>query len=229
MIPETDKQFEVEVIAKVSPANNGHELTFETGFSFFMPAAGFKPEVGQTAKLYGRGTGYRVRGLVVNDREVFYLTEQQQEEQHREEQAERDEKKRTDYDSQAGEYERRVNALPSPFKTRIVDFRNWKPLTWKYDFEPYELFCCEQAVEIADALKTPGEVTRFHALEFEKQRKLVTNLSDDHSGNTFGTACFLAQLYLKTPDLIPKAHGALCPLVGCEDYGCFASRKDQTP
>lgn len=26
------------------------------------------------------------------------------------------------------------------------------------------------------------------------------------------------------PDLVPRMHGALCPLVGCEAYGCWSSR-----
>jgi len=133
-------------------------------------------------------------------------------------------KRRADYDKQKSEYDRRVNALPSPFRARIMGFRNWKPGTWKYDFEPYELFTCEQAAEIAKALKTPEEIDRFQNLEFPEQKKLVPALSEDHSGNTFGAACHLARTYLTYPDLIPAVHGALCPRVGCENYGCVASR-----
>ena len=221
-----DREFETNIIKEFRKSDTGYELTFENGWSFFMPDVGFAPEVGQTAKLYGRGTGYTVRGLVVNDRVVFYRTEAEQEELHRKEQAEREAKKRTDYDAKASDYAARVNALPLPFHARIQGFRNWKPETWKYDFEPYELFTCEQAVEIANALKTPDEISRFHKLEFVEQKKLVPALSDDHSGNTFGAACHLASIYLTKPDLIPSAHGALCPLVGCKDYGCVASRSN---
>lgn len=219
-----DQQFETNTIKSFTAETGGYSLTFDNGWSFWMPDAGFAPGVGQTAKLYGRGTGYQVRGLVVNDRVVFYRTEAEQEELNRKEQAAREDKKRSDYEAQSGEYDRRVNALPQPFKTRITEFRNWKPETWKYDFEPYELFTCEQAVEIATALKTPEEISRFHKLDFTEQKKIVLALSDDHSGNTFGAACLLARIYLTKPELIPSVHGALCPLVGCEDYGCAASR-----
>ena len=221
-----DREFDINTIKSFNKETGGYSLTFDNGWSFWMPEVGFAPEVGQTAKLYGRGTGYTVRGLVVNDRVVFYRTEAEQSELQRKEQAEREAKKRTDYDAKASDYDARVNALPLPFKTRITDFRNWKPETWKYDFEPYELFTCEQAVEIANALKTPEEISRFHKLDFPEQKKLVAALSDDHSGNTFGAACLLANIYLTKPDLIPKAHGALCPLVGCKDYGCVASRSN---
>jgi hypothetical protein len=222
-----DREFEAHIIKSFNQETGGYSLTFDNGWSFWMPEVGFAPEVGQTAKLYGRGTGYTVRGLVVNDRVVFYRTEAQQEELHRKEQAEREAKKRTDYDAKADDYNRRVSALPPPFTARINGFRNWKPETWKYDYEPYELFTCEQAVEIANALKTPDEISRFHKLEFVEQKKLVPALSDDHSGNTFGAACHLASIYLTKPDLIPSAHGALCPLVGCKDYGCVASRSNE--
>lgn len=202
-----DREFETNIIKSFNKETGGYSLTFDNGWSFWMPDVGFAPEVGQTAKLYGRGIGHTVRGLVVNGRVVFYRTEAEQEELHRKEQAEREAKKRTDYDAKTDDYNRRVEALPLPFKTRIMDFRNWKPETWKYDFEPYELFTCEQAVEIANALKTPDEISRFHKLEFVEQKKLVPALSDDHSGNTFGAACHLASIYLTKPDLLPSAHG----------------------
>lgn len=219
-----DKQFETNVIKSFNKETGGYSLTFESGWSFWMPDVGFAPEVGQTAKLFGRGIGYTVRGLVVNDKVVFYRTEAEQEELHRKKQAESESKKRTDYDAKTEDYNRRVATLPPPFTERIMGFRNWKPETWKYDFEPYELFTCEQAVEIATALKTSEEISRFHKLDFSEQKKLVAALSEDHSGNTFGAACLLANIYLTKPELLPSAHGALCPLVGCNEYGCVASR-----
>jgi hypothetical protein len=207
-----DNDFQTKIIKSFRKESSGYSLTLDDGWLFWMPDVGFAPEVGQTAKLYGRRIGYQVRGLVVNDRVVFYRTEAEQKELNRKEQAESEKKKRNDYDEKADEYDRRVNALPQPFKTRITNFRNWKPETWKYDFEPYELFTCEQAVEIATALKTPGEIQRFHKLEFLEQKKLVPALSGDHSGNTFGAACLLASIYLTKSDFVPLAHVALCPL-----------------
>lgn len=45
----------------------------------------------------------------------------------------------------------------------------------------------------------------------------------EHSGNTFGAACKLAHCFVAEPHLISKMHGALCPLVGCEEYGCWST------
>jgi len=228
---ETDPQFETHTIASFRGEKDGsHSLAFEDGWSFHMPACGFAPEVGQPARLYGRGIGYEVRGLIVNDREVFYRTEAEQEALNAKELAEQKAKQIADYDAKADEYDRRVMALPEPFRMRIEGFRNHRPGKWKYEFEPYELFTCEQAVAIADALKTTEAIGAFYKLDkFADQKALVPVLLDEHSGNTFGTACLLARIYLEQPDAIPKTHGALCPLVGCEDYGCFAARKTITP
>ncbi len=61
-----------------------------------------------------------------------------------------------------------------------------------------------------------------------KQKERVPDLAyDEHSGNTFGVACKLAHCYAAEPDLVPKMHGALCPLVGCESYGCWSTTVGQ--
>src|ERR1035437_4839649 len=111
---DLDLEFELHTIKSFKKETSGYSLTFEDGWSFWMQTNDFAPKVGQTAKLYGRGTGYQVRGLTVNDRVVFYRTAMQQETLNRKEQEKSDFKKRKDYDSKVKDYERRVNALPLP-------------------------------------------------------------------------------------------------------------------
>jgi hypothetical protein len=38
-------------------------------------------------------------------------------------------------------------------------------------------------------------------------------------------AVALARFAMQSPELVPAAHGALCPLVGCKDYGCWAAHE----
>jgi hypothetical protein len=59
----------------------------------------------------------------------------------------------------------------------------------------------------------------WNTLPYERQRKQMPAMSDQHSGNTFGAAVNLARLYLMWPDLVPEQYGALAPLVGSKDYG----------
>ena len=66
-----------------------------------------------------------------------------------------------------------------------------------WDWEPYEMFILQQAVVIADTLKDPEMISEFKNLDWDKQKSLVKDLDDGHSGNTFSCACVLAYWYLK--------------------------------
>lgn len=60
----------------------------------------------------------------------------------------------------------------------------------------YNLFCCEQAVIIAETLETKEKIVEFHKADWEIQKKMVPLISEDHSGNTFEMACGLAITFL---------------------------------
>jgi hypothetical protein len=90
------------------------------------------------------------------------------------------------------------------------------------------MFCCEEAVRIGNAFPDSASVREFVGLSCEEQKEILPDLQyEEHSGNTFGSACMLAVLYMDHPDWVWRGHGALCPLVGCGDYGCYASRKEE--
>ena len=104
------------------------------------------------------------------------------------------------------------------FKARIDRFWRNNP-DFRVEYENYEMFCCTQAVGIADAMKTPEGVQNFKTKQWDEQKALFPELSDGHSGNTFGCSVALAYWYLSQPENVTKAHGALSPLVGSEAYG----------
>lgn len=60
----------------------------------------------------------------------------------------------------------------------------------------YNLFCCEQGILIADSLQSEEKIKEFHKSSWDEQKKMVSLLSDGHSGNTFGMSCRLAIAYL---------------------------------
>lgn len=222
MRPEkaADKQYEEVVIESVRQpyADKGWEIHRDGGGCFYVPPTSpVVPKAGMTARFYGRGIGFIVRGLDIDGQEVFYRTEDEQNEIQRQWVAAEDKKRETEYEAKREDYERRVEALPKVFKNRILKFRAAND-RFRYDFEPYELFCCEEALKISVHCKTPEGVDAFHKSPWEEQAK--AGLGKDHSGNTFGAACLLAKLYLTKPEFVTKAHGALTPLVGCVEYGC---------
>ena len=60
----------------------------------------------------------------------------------------------------------------------------------------------------------------FRTADFKDQKLTVPEWGDGHSGNTAGASIRLASLWLLDPHLVRHEHGALCPLLGCVEYGC---------
>src|SRR2546429_8912724 len=94
-----DTQFQPRVIKSFTKDDDGYSLTFEDGWGFYMPDKGIAQRVGDMVKLYGKGTGFRVRGLAVNNHEIFYRTESEDEELFCKEQEESKAKNHSDYDA----------------------------------------------------------------------------------------------------------------------------------
>lgn len=186
-----------------------------------IDAAGVALRVGSEVRCYGRGFGYPVRGLVIDGVMVFYRTEDQEQARHEQWVADQKAKRIADYEARRSEYDARIAALPETFRTRLHGFAAKNP-EFGPEYLPYELFVCEEAVKIARACDTEAEVQRFAGLPYPEQKARVPDLGEGHSGNTFGAACYLARLWLHEADLVPKAHGAIVPLVGCDAFGCHS-------
>lgn len=217
---QADTQYEEYAIREVRKLEHGGwELNCEDALGFFCPEdAPIEPKPGMIVRFYGKGLGYVVRGITIDGHVVFYRTEAQQEEKNREES---NRKRREQFELERESIDARVAALPEIFRKRLDKFRRNNPdFRWKY--ESYELFCCEQAVEIANALVTADAIKEFSRKKYEEQKTAVPALSGEHSGNTFGCAVQLAYLYLSQPEAVEAMHGALAPLVGSEEYGCVS-------
>lgn len=217
--------YEEGPIQAVSRDGDGYAITLWDGWLLWLHddygagPHGIVPQVGDTIRIYGQGIGYIIRGIDVNGREAFYRTAAEQRAQDRHDAEQRKREKQSEFNLDRESYDRRVAALPQPFWPRFERFRSNNP-EFRWEFEGYELFTCEQAVVIAQALQTVEAVRAFQAMDWDDQQRAVPGLSSDHSGNTFGCACFLARVYLEAPELLKEQHGALCPLVGCRGYGC---------
>jgi hypothetical protein len=182
--------------------------------------AGVEPHVGDIARFYPGGIGYAVRGLLLNGREVFYRTPEEQDEKHRRENEHaRAERKRQFEETGRAQLDAAYAELPLEFKQRIDGFRARNP-DFRWQHEPYEMFACTEAVKIAAAVMTTDQLAGFRQLSHEEQKTLVPDLGEGHSGNTLGVACRLAYWWMTNPENVVREHGALCPLLGCKEYGC---------
>jgi hypothetical protein len=220
---KNDTEFEDRVIRKVTSNGASWDITMVDGWSFTFgkdQAPGVIPEADDTARFYGKGLGYSVRGLLINGVKIFYKTVKEQEEEHKQWCSDKERDDKASFEKNKADLDTKYEALPAEFKLRLDSFRRINPdFRWKH--EGYEMFVCTEAIKIAKALKTIKKIDQWQKLPVEKQDKIID--VGAHSGNTFGAAVFLAKLYLKFPELVREAHGALCPLVGCKDYGCHSS------
>jgi hypothetical protein len=208
------------------------DVDFEEGSCLFVRNDyGLRaPKAGDVLRLFGRGFGYVVRGIGLLERGKLvgiyrYQTASEEEAAHKKSVLDSDKKKQDEWTAKAEETAKRIAALPEPFRQRFEFFM--RDPDWGWDFGFYELFCCEEAVKIASWFLKPESMEEFAAMtDHEAQRGIAVAIGlkwDNHSGNTFGTACALARCFIRHPELVPKMHGALCPLVGCEEYGCYST------
>jgi len=219
-----DDDYEVRDLTEVSIGDDTVTLNWESmGFCYDRKLApDFTPTAGMQTGVWG-SIGRPVRGLAIDGRIIYYRTEEQEKEKHRQWCEENERKDQESYTAAKESNDNKIAKLPPIFQERIRQFREFNP-EWGHKFEGYELFVCEQAVMMADKLKTSEAIKDFHKASWEEQKEQVPEISCDHSGNTFGSSCSLASVFLSQPEQIPNMHGALCPLVGCNDYGCYAAR-----
>lgn len=225
-----DYQYEEDTVKSINLQPDWLSVGMSNGFHIGWdreeyPSAPI-PKEGDSIRLYGKGFGYQVRGIVVGQTTVYYRTEEQQQQKHEKEAEESKQKRLREFDLNKDKQDQRLLALPVEFQERISAFLEKNP-TFRSDYEPYELFCSEQAVAIAKELGSERKAyTEFLALDVKKQLEKVPKLSDLHSGNTLGYAIRLALTYASRPEDLRKEHGALCNLVGCISYSCQYGKVD---
>lgn len=216
-----DGEFYENTIDEVEEREDGYTIKHD-GLCFggiYKPCP-IVPKVGMKARFFAKGVFYQIRGLVIDGVPIFYRTREEQEAQNEADAKAADERKRAEFEKNRTKMDAKYDALPEVLRRRIDRFRTNNP-NFRWDFEPYELFCCTQATAIFDSLQTAEAIERFHGLKsWEEQKAMVPGISDDHSGNTFGCACRLAMDLATAPENAALRHGALAPLVGSERYGC---------
>lgn len=209
-------------IKKVDPTRGGWMISTHDGSGFMLSRKqlnGAKPPRAGDAIATYTYRGSMIRGIDLRDEPLFYKTQAELDAEHEEWKADYAERKRKQFAKNRRKLDRQFATLPDVFQRRISWFRAWNP-DFRVDNEAYEMVACIDAVKIAESMRTPKGVERFQKMSYKKQREAVPDLDEGHSGNSFGMACRLAWLYLTDPLLVIAEHGALTPLVGCEEYGC---------
>lgn len=214
------------IIKSVTESKDFYDIVLESGVCFGLSAEyGVAPKKGDEVTLHTKNWS-NIRGLDLNGQKVFYKSDEDLEREHKQYVEEKEQKDKEVFARDKADLDAKYEALPECFKKRIDKFRNNNPdFRWKY--ESYEMFCCTQAVAIAEELKTslPGKEEEFEkaakSWDMKVLKKFIPSLSEEHSNNTYGCAMKLGQMYYHgQEDNIIKLHGALAPLVGSKEYGC---------
>lgn len=241
-----EEEWEYYVISRIAKGDTyydvglrePHEATGCMGFGLSIAeceAVSVVPKEGDAIKLCG-SLGRPIRGVIVNAAWIFYRTEAQEAEKRRAWVADEQAKRRREFEETGrAKLDAQYAALPPIFQARIDKFRHSNP-DFRWEYESYEMFCCEEAVKLAEHLRTPEAMAHYVSLarsetfkdrerwdrEWEEQKAidLAAGISRDHSGNTHGAMVALANLYINAPDGVRLMHGALAPLVGSFEYGC---------
>lgn len=188
------------------------------------------PAPGMAIRVYG-AIGRPVHGLDIDGREVFWRTPRERAADHAATVARIDREWRQRFEEARPDLDARVAALPEPFRQRIERRRENNP-EFRQHYESYELFCCEQAVALAeraretDPADPAGWIVAWARMgkveggyDHDGQRRLFPAMDKGHSGNTYATMLSLAHAWLADPDLVDRQYGALAPLVGSDAYG----------
>lgn len=222
---EYDDECEEGTLTKVSPEHGGYyDVTSTTGWSCGVPAKyGVVPNVGDTFVTWG-AIGRPIRGMSLNGRVLYYRTPAEQEIENAREIDKMKAERVGEYEGKRTEFDARVTALPDVLRQRVEAFREFGGDDWRYAFEPYELMCCEQAEKMARRFRHGDAIKAFAKMPPDEQRRALPELDEGHSGNSFSFSVRLAWLYVEHPEAVIKEHGAMCPLAGCDAYGCWARR-----
>lgn len=226
ILQQKDDDYNEWLITNVEESESGYSIGTNGAWTIPLEKKhGIEPKKGQTIKVWG-DIGRPIRGIAINGETAFYRTPQQQEEHHRQEVKEMNDEKRAEFEEKREEYDSQYDELPEVFQKRIDRFRSNNPdFRWKY--EPYELFCCQEAVKIAKAMEDTDGVQKFNKANHQEKTEMV-DLGEGHSGNTMGAATMLAYVYLDSPKKVIEVHGALAPLVGSEEYGGVSKEESKS-
>ncbi len=220
---DTDTQFTEGRLSSVVGGCDGWNLYVEDDWGIWCPSDQCQtaPAAGETGRFYSKGLGYPVRGIIIEGRVYKYLTEEQEKERHAGWVNEENDKRARAEERERQSRDERRAALPEALRERLATYEARNPL-WRRDFESYELFVCEEAAALAVRFAGDAEGLRaFNDLGIDEQKQAAPELKfSEHSGNTWAAAVHLAMRLVTDPKLVRGAHGALCPLVGCTEYGC---------
>ena len=154
-----DTQYTESRITSVKEVTNCWQVTMFDGWSIWVPKgkhptvgapdSDVPPRAGETIRLYGKGIGFAVRGIVIGGRTYFYRTEEEQEEEDRKLRERLKQERKTE--------EKTFRAAPkeplAPFKVKPGKEEEWKVALRSNSQDPYSYACMRLAAKWASLME----------------------------------------------------------------------------
>lgn len=217
-----DDEYEEDRVAEVEPRPGGYAIRRSDGGWLSFDDGPIIPEVGMTARFYGRGFGYVVRGLTIDGYTFYYRTAEQDRERHEAEVAKRNQERAAEYARTKGEMAERLSVYPDVFRRRIHRFLANSPTAWEH--QAYEMMVCDAALLIIDTYPDAPSHRRWVDNAYEPS--IPESFEMGLSGNQWDMARRLASWWFVDRENIYRDHAAISLLVGCEAAGCLPLQDD---
>lgn len=217
-----DDHFDEVTVERVEHGTDGwNYITWDSGTSCGVRGDA-SPEVGDKVRLYGSSSlGGSHHGWALNGKLVQWKTPWERFAERIQWLADYDRRQREEFAARKAELDAKYETLPSPLKARIDRFRA-EEADFRVTSEAYEMAAVGDAPKIARALAEQhgwmvdddlrvvplddesdearadregviqAATKAFYDLPYEEQKRLVPDLDEGHSGNTFGAAVGLA-------------------------------------
>ena len=145
---QDDREYEQVVLESVERSGDGYAITQAGGGTLWVADPGFVPLAGQTARFFGRGFGYPVRGVVIEGQVCYYHTPAEEETCHAEQTAkfQADVKAQTEAARAAGRDEKAMRDEKAPWPKTIDELSAY--ITALVE-GPHDYGTCVYAVSLA--------------------------------------------------------------------------------
>lgn len=142
---ENDKQYQDDLVKEVGPYSGGWSIKMDNGWSMSVDGdkCSVEPQPGEKIRLYGRGIGYPVRGVVIGNRVYRY----QNEADHEAEQTEM--RARLTQEREESEARFRESNKPALTKFKVGNEENWKKCVDANSNDSYGFACLQYAARWA--------------------------------------------------------------------------------
>ena len=155
-------------INNISENNEIYYIDLKDSRSFCLEKRyGIIPKIGDIIKLH-TVKGLIVRGVDINEESIFYKSNEQLDQEYKKWCKDYEKKKQLQFNIDRKQLDEDYELLPIVFKERINKFRSNNP-KFRVDYESYEMFCCKEAIKIAEALKTAENIKEFSKLDYNNK------------------------------------------------------------